>query len=96
MPTRPFLLIRWSVWSGNGIAVFFVVTFGMVFSRRFGVMIGQIMVSLRLIGFMSFFLMLARFVEFLRFLVVLGRFAKMISCFFVMIVCHDKLDFVVG
>jgi hypothetical protein len=75
--------------------VFFIVAFGMVFSSRFGVVVAQVVMPLRLIGFMGFFFVFARFVEFLRLLVVLGRFAKVISGFFVMIVCHDKPDFVV-
>lgn len=66
----------------------FVVSFGMVFGSGLGVLIGQIMMPVSLISLVGFFFVFTCFVQLLSFLVMFGRFPKVISCFFVMFVCH--------
>lgn len=65
-----------------------VMPFGVVFSSGLCVLIGQIVVAVSLISLVGFFFVFTCFVQLLSFLVMFGRFPKVISCFFVMFVCH--------
>lgn len=72
----------------------FIVAFGVMLGSRVRVFVGQAVLTIRHVSCMGFLFVFASLVKLLRFFVIFGGFAEVVSCLFMMFVCHTKRWFI--